>query len=174
MQDFEKPENWLAVGTPFEPRTQWLGIVVQLFNFGAKIELPGGLTGIVHISDIIQERGQTLEEMLEVGQVVTVQIRATDPTTNRVSLGMNFIRDGMPPRMLFSLEKAWLTEHVVDLAKAIRIDRYQDRARVAILADALEEAGCNIEPLLAYCRDLSCARESHGWWVAEGILRTGN
>ncbi len=172
MQDFEKPKNWLGAGTPFEPHTQWIGIVVQLFPFGARVELPGGLTGMVHISDIIQERGQTLEEMLQVGQVVTVLIRATDPGSNRVSLGMNFIRGGESPRTgLFAIEQSWLTDNVIDLAKSIRADGYKDRALVAILADVLQEAGCNIEPLLAYCRDLSSAREWHGWWVAQSILR---
>jgi hypothetical protein len=48
-------------------------------------------------------------------------------------------------------DPAWLTSTVVGLASAIYADRAFDR--LPILADALEDAGCDTADTLAHCRD---------------------
>ena len=61
----------------------------------------------------------------------------------------------------------WLTTDVVALAEGI----YEERAfdRMPILADALQDAGCDSEEVLKHCRD---ANQTHvrGCWVLETIL----
>jgi hypothetical protein len=65
-----------------------------------------------------------------------------------------------------TLGSAWRTSNVVALAEAI----YQDRAfeRMPILADALEDAGCDRQDVLQHCR----SGESHvlGCWVVDAVL----
>lgn len=64
------------------------------------------------------------------------------------------------------LESDWASETAILLARGIRADRGFDR--LPILADALEEAGCQDEAVLAHCRDPG----SHGnrCWVVDRIL----
>lgn len=66
----------------------------------------------------------------------------------------------------YPFDPRWRTETVVALASAIEADRAFDR--MPILADALEEAGCDWPELLAHCRD----NPSHapGCWVLDLIL----
>jgi hypothetical protein len=63
-------------------------------------------------------------------------------------------------------DSRWLTSTVVSLAQAIYDDRLFDR--LPILADALEDAGCDNADILTHCRgDGSHVR---GCWVVDLIL----
>jgi hypothetical protein len=57
-------------------------------------------------------------------------------------------------------------ETVTNLARAIRTDRAFDR--LPILADALEEAGCDNDLVLRHCRD--CTAHGIRCWVIDWIL----
>lgn len=60
----------------------------------------------------------------------------------------------------------WRTEAVVGLARSIRADQAFDR--MPILADALEEAGCDDRVILDHCR--SCNEHVTGCWAVEAVL----
>lgn len=64
-------------------------------------------------------------------------------------------------------DPAWLTSTVVQLARGI----YEDRAfdRMPILADALQDAGCDSTDVLAHCR--GTGPHARGCWVIDGLLR---
>ncbi|HET6573028.1 MAG TPA: hypothetical protein VFG68_05455 [Fimbriiglobus sp.] len=65
-------------------------------------------------------------------------------------------------------DSQWLTSTAVDLARAI----YEGRAfdRLPILADALQDAGCDDEQLLAHCR--SEGPHVRGCWAVDLVLGT--
>ena len=65
-----------------------------------------------------------------------------------------------------ALDPAWRTEAVVGLARGV----YEDRAfdRLPVLADALEDAGCDDGDVLAHCR--GPGPHARGCWVVDLIL----
>lgn len=65
-----------------------------------------------------------------------------------------------------NIDPSWLTSTVVVLASGI----YQDRAfdRMPILADALQDAGCDNEGILSHCRGDST--HVRGCWVVDLLL----
>jgi hypothetical protein len=67
-----------------------------------------------------------------------------------------------------ALEPSWLTSTVVALAAGI----YEEKAfeRMPILADALQDAGCDNDDILTHCRD---QRQVHlrGCWVLDLLLQ---
>jgi hypothetical protein len=65
-----------------------------------------------------------------------------------------------------ALDHRWLTSTVLDLATAI----YAERAfeRLPILADALMDAGCDSEEVIAHCR--SDGTHARGCWVVDLLL----
>ena len=67
-----------------------------------------------------------------------------------------------------ALDPAWLTSTVIALAEGI----YQDRAfeRLPILADALQDTGCDSDDILTHCRDTALTHV-RGCWVID--LLTG-
>jgi hypothetical protein len=66
----------------------------------------------------------------------------------------------------YHFDPRWRTETVLALASAIEAERAFDR--MPILADALEEAGCDWPELLAHCRD--SPSHAPGCWVLDLIL----
>jgi hypothetical protein len=60
----------------------------------------------------------------------------------------------------------WRTEAVIGLALGIRGEQAFDR--MPILADALEEAGCDDRVILDHCR--ACQTHVMGCWVVETVL----
>jgi hypothetical protein len=66
-----------------------------------------------------------------------------------------------------AFDPAWRSETVVALASGIYAERAFDR--LPILADALEEAGCDHPDVLAHCRQLD-ATHVRGCWVVDLVL----
>ncbi|WP_100400552.1 S1 domain-containing RNA-binding protein [Bacillus sp. FJAT-44742] len=50
------------------------GKVTGITNFGAFVELPGGKTGLVHISEVADKYVDNINEFLTVGDTVTVKV----------------------------------------------------------------------------------------------------
>lgn len=69
-----------------------------------------------------------------------------------------------------ALDPAWLTSDVLALARGIYADRAFDR--MPILADALQDAGCNQDDVLTHCRDAN-AVHVRGCWVVDLLLGKG-
>jgi hypothetical protein len=65
-----------------------------------------------------------------------------------------------------ALDPSWLTTTVVQLACGIYDDRAFDR--LPILADALQDAGCDSDSVLSHCRD--AGPHARGCWVVDLLL----
>jgi small subunit ribosomal protein S1 len=61
------------------------GRVVNLVNYGAFVDI-GGVTGLLHVSELAWHRIDDPAEVLEVGQQIEVVINDVDPERGRVSL----------------------------------------------------------------------------------------
>ena len=70
--------------------------------------------------------------------------------------------DGSP----LGFDPAWRSETVLNLAKGIEAER--NYTRLPILADALEEAGCDVFEILDHCR--RCDGHHRGCWVMKLVL----
>jgi hypothetical protein len=75
-----------------------------------------------------------------------------------------------------AIDPSWLTPTAVSLVEAIYHDRQLpsglfDNQRLAILADALEEAGCTDEAILSHCR--GPGPHVRGCWVVDLLLGKG-
>ncbi len=64
------------------------GKVGKLTSFGAFIELPNKLEGLVHISQISEEHVDKIKNVLKVGQDVTARVIKIDPQDRRIGLSI--------------------------------------------------------------------------------------
>lgn len=64
------------------------GKVVKLASFGAFIELPDKLEGLVHISQIREERIEKMKDVLKVGEEVNARVIKIDQTERRIGLSI--------------------------------------------------------------------------------------
>jgi hypothetical protein len=77
------------------------------------------------------------------------------------------------PFRLVTADPAWLTPTVTNLAAAAYEERelpsgHLDAGRLAVLADALEDAGCTDALILAHCRN--GGEHVRGCWVVDLLL----
>lgn len=64
---------------PVEVGSVLEGVVTGITNFGAFIELPGGETGLVHISEIAEVYVKDVHDFLKTNDKVTVKVISVDP-----------------------------------------------------------------------------------------------
>jgi small subunit ribosomal protein S1 len=85
-----------ALGNPWADLAQKLpvgsqveGPVMSLTKFGAFVQVSEGIEGMIHISDITDERRLNHpQDMLRVGQTVKAQVLAVDTDKRQIKLGM--------------------------------------------------------------------------------------
>jgi len=64
------------------------GTVVRMLEFGAFVELAPGKDGMVHISKLSDKRVEKVEDVVKVGNEVTVKVIKVDPMKGRIDLSM--------------------------------------------------------------------------------------
>jgi small subunit ribosomal protein S1 len=65
------------------------GPVTSLTDFGAFVQMTGGIEGMIHVSDISAEkRINRPHDVLKIGEVIKAQVLEIDPERRRVRLGM--------------------------------------------------------------------------------------
>lgn len=69
------------------------GVVTGVTNFGAFVDLSGGITGLVHISEIAESYVRDVRDFLKVGDPVRVKVIAVDP---RGKIGLSIRQANVP------------------------------------------------------------------------------
>lgn len=84
---------WEQVADKYPPDTMVEGVVRNLTNYGAFIEIEEGIDGLLHISDMSWTRkiGHP-NELLEKGQKVSCQVLSVDQDRKRIALGLKQLR----------------------------------------------------------------------------------
>lgn len=79
---------WDDINSHFSEGDVVEGRVTRLQAFGAFVELKEGIEGLVHISQIAEERISKPQERLSVGQTVKVMVLGIDEAQKRISLSI--------------------------------------------------------------------------------------
>ena len=64
------------------------GKVTKLASFGAFVEIEEGIDGLVHISQISDDRVQKVRDVLQAGQEVEARVIKIDPVERRIGLSI--------------------------------------------------------------------------------------
>ncbi len=83
-----EPDPWREIDKHYRMGDLVKGKVVKLASFGAFVELPDKLEGLVHISQIREERVEKIKDVLKVGDEVTARVIKIDPQERRIGLSL--------------------------------------------------------------------------------------
>jgi len=64
------------------------GTILKLKPFGAIVSLPGGVPGLIHISQIANGFIQSVEDVLSIGDEVLVRVLTIEEASGKISLSM--------------------------------------------------------------------------------------
>jgi small subunit ribosomal protein S1 len=81
-------DPWSDIDSHFKIGDVVTGKVSKLTSFGAFIELSDGIDGLVHISQISEERVEKVKDVLEAGQEVTARVIKIDREERRLGLSI--------------------------------------------------------------------------------------
>lgn len=81
------------------------GKVTSVKKFGAFVELENGKSGLVHISELSEKFVEKVEDVVSVGQEVTVRVKEVTPE-GKINLSMKPARPEKPARPALDLDKA--------------------------------------------------------------------
>ena len=77
----------------FEPGEIITGPVIRVMDFGVIVELSAGHDGMVHVSEMAPYHVSRPENLLKIGDVVTVRIKEVDAEAGRISLSMKDLKE---------------------------------------------------------------------------------
>jgi len=69
------------------------GRVASVMDFGAFIDLGGGIQGLLHVSEMSYSRLGSAGEMVAVGDQITVKVLRVDDASNKISLGLKQLQN---------------------------------------------------------------------------------
>jgi small subunit ribosomal protein S1 len=81
-------DPWKEIEGKFKVGDLVKGTVSKIANFGAFIELPGDIDGLVHISQISEDRVEKVKDVLKVGQQVEARVIKIDKAERRLGLSI--------------------------------------------------------------------------------------
>lgn len=84
---------WMDITSYYNIDDVVSGTVVRLATFGAFVELESGIDGLVHISEISEERIGKPADVLSLGQEVEVMIIGIDEEKQKMSLSMKALNE---------------------------------------------------------------------------------
>ncbi|RRD64833.1 S1 RNA-binding domain-containing protein [Fretibacterium sp. OH1220_COT-178] len=84
---------WLTVGERIHKDDVMTGVVTNVTDFGAFVELEPGIEGLVHIGDISWARIRHPKEVFRKGQEVRILVLDVDTEKRRISLGYKQLND---------------------------------------------------------------------------------
>jgi small subunit ribosomal protein S1 len=69
------------------------GKVTKLTNFGVFVELEPGLEGLLHISELADEKVESPEDVVKVGDEIEVKVLRVDPADRKIGLSRKSVSD---------------------------------------------------------------------------------
>jgi small subunit ribosomal protein S1 len=101
------------------------GTVRTLMPYGAFIDL-GGADGLLHISDMAYSRIAKPEDMLSVGQELTVRVLKVDPDTKKISLGLKQLQaepwETAPDRLIAGQRVSGTVTRIMEFGAFVEIE----------------------------------------------------
>jgi small subunit ribosomal protein S1 len=82
------PDPWKSANERYATDMVVPGTVTRIVDFGAFVELEPGLEGLVHVSELSDQRVRSPGDVVKLGQQVNVRVLELDPAGRRVSLSL--------------------------------------------------------------------------------------
>ena len=86
-------DPWDTVMERWQKGQQTKGVVTNVTDFGAFVEVEPGIEGLIHIGDLSWSRIKTPSEVIRKGQEVETVVLDIDPEKKRMSLGYKQLND---------------------------------------------------------------------------------
>lgn len=91
-------DPWATAESNLQSEAQVQGKVVNITDFGAFVELETGVEGMVHISELSEQRVENVEDVVKVGESYSFRVLKVDASSQRIGLSLKPPGSSPPPR----------------------------------------------------------------------------
>jgi len=88
------PDLWDSVPQRYPTGVKVKGVVTNITDFGIFMELEEGVEGLIHVSQLGLNKGDSISEHFEVGKALEAEVTNVDKEERRISLSLKPSRDG--------------------------------------------------------------------------------
>jgi small subunit ribosomal protein S1 len=92
-----QPDPWTTVAQRYPMGSRVTGKVVRLTDFGAFVELEPGVDGLLHISQMANRPIGRPDEIVSVGDELTLLVIRVDPHERRIGLSLKELAHAVAP-----------------------------------------------------------------------------
>jgi small subunit ribosomal protein S1 len=121
-------EPWSQVGDKYEVGQLVRGAITQLANFGAFSRIEDGIEGLIHVSEITDERITHPKQIVKEGDELILRIIRIDPQRRRMGLSLRRALDTPDQELLAVFGEGILEER----------DRIVEAITAALIAEGIE------------------------------------
>ena len=87
-------DPWDSLPRRFPRGTKVKGKVMKVTEYGAFVEIEEGIDGLVHVSELADERVEKAGDIVKIGDTVDVMVLDVDPAERRISLSIKAAKEG--------------------------------------------------------------------------------
>ena len=120
LKDVDK-EPWKVHGDTIKEGDIFEGRVVRLVSFGAFVQILPGVEGLVHISQITEERIAKPEDVLKEGQIIKVKVLNIDKDTKKLSLSIKDVVESSSEYLQYNDNDNEVGTSLGDLLKNLKL-----------------------------------------------------
>jgi len=92
-----QPDPWTTVAQRYPMGARVTGKVVRTTDFGAFVELEPGVDGLLHVSQMSDRPISRPDELVAVGDELTLLVIRVDPNERRIGLSLKELAHAIPP-----------------------------------------------------------------------------
>ncbi len=89
-----RPNPWQILQDKFKVGDVVEAPVMRISQFGVFISLDGGISGLIHLSEISSSMVKNIEDHVKVGETIKAKIITFDPTAKRIGLSIKALEEG--------------------------------------------------------------------------------
>jgi len=87
-----EPDPWEEVPKKYRRGQVVKGMITNITDFGIFLEIEEGIEGLVHVSEIAEDKAQNLKEFAQVGEPLEVLIISIDKRNRKIGLSLRELR----------------------------------------------------------------------------------
>jgi len=85
-------DPWSTIPEKYAPGTRVKGNVIKVTEFGAFVEIEKGIEGLIHISELSQDRVEDPRSVVKEGDPIEVMVLDVDPDERRIALSVKSLQ----------------------------------------------------------------------------------
>jgi small subunit ribosomal protein S1 len=87
------PDPWEEIPRKYKPKSKVTGTITNVTDFGIFVEIEEGIEGLVHVSEISNEKIKTPVGQFQVSQVIEAQVLNVNKKERKIALSMKRIEE---------------------------------------------------------------------------------